>query len=387
MKLATFADAHVGSYGNKIDADTGINDRLIDMASTLNWIYEDAGDRGVSRAIFAGDMFRSHKPTPTELCFARDALAGMEIIAAIPGNHDMPRHAGESSALHPLRGSEFRVCDVPSKVHAEKFGAVSIYCLPYPNRAQLAATLPDYDKLSPAEADGCISAHLQAILQGFRAQLDSTACNILLAHISIDCAEVGAERGIMAGRDITIPLSAIPEEFDFACLGHIHKPQDFAAQGRPNVFYCGSTERIDFGEEGEEKSYVIIDTDARTWERVPIPCRRYYTYQYELYADGDALSNFHPENARDAIVRCKMSRPDNITPDYDKPRKWAEDAGCFEWRGFDENVQRVASVRSEEIVTAQTLEELLGVWHEASSCDVPLDDLLPVAQEIERSVV
>jgi DNA repair exonuclease SbcCD nuclease subunit len=268
---------------------------------------------------------------------------------------------------------------------------VQIGLLPYPNRAQLAATLPDYDKLSPEEADKLVSAHVEAILRGLAAQLDPGKPSILLAHISVDAAEVGAERSIMAGRDITIPLSAIPEEFSFVALGHIHKAQDFSAYGRPNVFYCGSTDRIDFSEEHEEKSYVIIDLEAGIWERVPIPCRAYRTFDYEArheYFEGwrDYPDEEVQAMACDAICRVRVFRDENRRPDYTSIQASLEAGNCFDFRGFEEKVERVASVRSEEIVTAQGTAEMLGVWHDAKSCQVPLDALVDAGLELEKQV-
>jgi len=338
-------------------------------------------------------MFRNSKPSPTELVKVSKALASHEDvdkILMIPGNHDLPRSKGEVCALEPLvwEACSICVCIETPQCYKLSDSQFQLATLPYPNRAQLAATLPDYDKLSPEEVDRLVSAHVEAILRGLAAQLDPDKPSILLAHISVDAAEVGAERSIMAGRDITIPLHAIPEEFTFVCLGHIHKVQDFSAYGRSNVFYCGSTDRIDFGEEDEEKSYVMIDLKAMSWERVPIPCRRYKTFFYSAIDSNNGWwSNASNDDARDAIVRIKLSREENTKPDYDALQLEVEEAGCFDFQGFVEDVQRVASVRSEEIIGAQTLEELLGVWHESKSCQVPLSELVPTGVELERKTL
>ena len=189
----------------------------------------------------------------------------------------------------------------------------------------------------------------------------------------------------MAGRDITIPLSAIPEEFDFVVLGHIHKAQDFGKYGRPNVFYCGSTDRIDFGEESEEKSYVVMDLDNKTWERVPIPCRKYITLSGSVSDAGIWSNDSVPlPDVKDAICRIRIKRSENAKPNYDAISSITN--GCFDFRGFTEDVQRTASIRSEEIVKAESLPDLLKVWHECKQCDVNLEDLTHSAQEMERQV-
>jgi exonuclease SbcD len=216
--------------------------------------------------------------------------------------------------------------------------------------------------------------------------LDPARPSILLGHISIDAAEAGAERGIMAGRDITIPLSAIPEAFTFAVFGHIHKAQDFGHLGRSNVLYTGSTERIDAGEESEQKSYIILDLDTATWERVEIPCRRYCTIH--VASSDDTVFDFDTDlqMAEDAICRVAIERAENERPDYQRLQTLVEQAGCWDFRGFVEDVSRSAAVRSADIVQAQSLEELLGVWHAAKGCEIPLEDLVAAGSELERSV-
>jgi exonuclease SbcD len=389
MIVSAFSDCHIGSYAKKLNQETGLNSRFLDMLDSLRFVAEDCKRRRVDAALFGGDLYRNHKPTPTESIAAHRLmryLAERMPLVMIDGNHDLPRGANESSAVELVAASmpTFGYSPAPKQYAIGAGGGFQLFTLPFPNRSQLAAKLPGYANLSPEETDQVMTAHLSAILQGFRANIDPSKPSILLAHISVDCAETGEERSIMAGRDITIPLSAIPEEFTFVALGHVHKAQDFGAYGRPNVFYCGSTDRISFGEEEEQKSYVVVDTVSKTWERVPIPCREYQTFDVRTI-DRD----YHwpsLETAKDAICRVKIQRQENDKPDYEAIRTAIEDAGAFDFRGFVEDVQRVASVRSEEIVHAQTLEELLRIWAESKNCDVPIDELSHAAGEMEREV-
>lgn len=393
MKLAAFADCHIGSYGKKLDPETGLNARLLDTAASLRFVAEDARDRQVDGMLFGGDLFRNAKPTPTELDLAWGALKPAALpYWGIEGNHDIPRSSHERSSLVPvwraLKGADNRLFDRPELV---KYPSFQIAALPYPNRAQLAARLPDYANLSPEEADRLIGAHLDAILRGLADQLDPSLPSVLLAHLSIDLAAPGAERGVMAGRDITIPLTAVPEEFTFAVFGHIHYAQDFGQYGRPNVFYAGSTDRIDFGEEGQAKSYVLMDLEAGTWERVPIPCREYCTVHYEFGDIGGtsfitAADDSNP-NINGSICRVKISRPGHVKPGYAEIQASVETLGAWDFRGFIEDVQRTAAVRSEEITRAQTIEELLGVWHAAKGCEVPVNELVAAGGELEKAVM
>jgi hypothetical protein len=44
-------------------------------------------------------------------------------------------------------------------------------------------------------------------------------------------------------------------------------------------------------------------------------------------------------------------------------------------------------VRSEDIVAAQTLEELIEVWHGSKACQVPIGELVTAGAELERKVI
>lgn len=385
MKLAAFGDPHIGPYDKKLDSETGLNARLLDTSDSLHFVMMDSAIRQVDGVLFVGDMFRNHKPTPTELVLANKCLSLSRVdTIMIPGNHDLPRCASEHSAIEPLRTAYQDIHNMPTFL--DNWHGIQLATLPYPNRAQLAASISGYDKLSPDEADRLIEAHVAAILQGFRARLNPNRPSILLAHISIDLAEAGQERGIMAGRDIAIPLAAIPEEFTFVVLGHIHKAQDFAQYGRPNVLYTGSTDRINFGEEGEEKSYVILDTDAGTYERVPIPCREYTTVDV-VFEEGEFRCNHSLDGLKGSICRARIKRPENAKPDYPTIQRWCEEVGgCWDFRGFVEDVQRVAAVRSEEVTRAESIADLVHIWRDSKGVDVPVEDLVAGAQELERMV-
>lgn len=382
--LAAFSDPHVSSYANKIDLASGLNSRLLDTAASLDYVCKDIELRGIKEALCAGDLYRSSKPTMTEMCYVMRSLYYSKVnYWMIAGNHDMPRSSNESTAIDPLITVDNNVyfVNMPRVIQRETY---QLACLPFPNRSKLAEVIPDYNRLSPAEADEVISGHIALILQNFRQQLVPGVPSVLMMHLSVDVAESGTEKEIMVGRDITIPLSAIPDEFDFVVLGHIHKPQDFAKYGRPNMFYCGSTDRINFGEESEEKSYVIMNLDDKTWERVSIPCRNYCTIDVEY--DNDGVYTSHANNiVTNSICRIKIKRPDNVRPNYDE--LLLDTAGCFDFRGFTEDVRRTSLIRSEEIVKAESLPELLTVWHESKGCEVNLDDLIHAGQEIERQAI
>jgi exonuclease SbcD len=66
----------------------------------------------------------------------------------------------------------------------------------------------------------------------------------------------------MLGADLVLPGSLVRDaRLDYVALGHIHKPQDLNANAHPPVIYPGSIERVDFGEAGDDKFFIIAEVE------------------------------------------------------------------------------------------------------------------------------
>lgn len=383
MKIACFADAHISPYGRKVDPASGLNARFLDIVESTRFVVKDSQKRGCTELLFAGDMFRTNKPTPTELVMVGNALQGFNgPVFGIPGNHDLPRNPGEHHALAPITKMDtyehpqvIPMCAtqwaVDDPAQAEGY---NLAVLPYPSRSQLAAAMPEYSSAAPEDIDRLIGAHLGMILQGLAAQCDPNKPSVLLAHISVDTA-LANDDNLMAGRDITISLDQIPESFTFVVLGHIHRPQEL----RRNVFYCGGLDRFDFGDrEDEPRSYVILDTEAGAYERIEIPIRPYRTWHIDLSKSASPMPD-----VKNAICRVKIRRTDEQKPDYDKVQRTLEDAGCWDFRGFAEDVQRVSAARSADIESMSSLPDMLALYHTLKNLMADLGELICAADELE----
>jgi exonuclease SbcD len=98
----------------------------------------------------------------------------------------------------------------------------------------------------------------------------------------------------MIGRDVVVLKSALADQtWDYVALGHIHKHQELNNGSHPPIVYPGSLERIDFGEEGERKGFVIaeITRGQTTWEFVPVEARRFLTIRIDVTASDDPLTD------------------------------------------------------------------------------------------------
>ena len=107
-----------------------------------------------------------------------------------------------------------------------------------------------------------IEAITSQIINNLIQEIDPEIPTILTAHASVQGAVYGAERSIMLGHDIVLPISLVKrQEFDYVALGHIHKAQNLNEDAQPPVIYSGSIERVDFGEVEDEKKFVIAEVE------------------------------------------------------------------------------------------------------------------------------
>jgi exonuclease SbcD len=102
---------------------------------------------------------------------------------------------------------------------------------------------------------------------GFQAH----AVNLLVAHTHLHGAAFGgSERAVHLGEDWAAPVQVLPTTAHYIALGHIHKPQQI--EGAVPARYAGSALQLDFGEAGDEKSFVLVEAEPRTRATVtPVP--------------------------------------------------------------------------------------------------------------------
>ncbi|MBE0688313.1 MAG: exonuclease subunit SbcD, partial [Anaerolineaceae bacterium] len=182
------------------------------------------------------------------------------------GNHDISPAAGRATALQ-----EFSTLSVPNVLLVSKPDFISsqqlnnlpiqIIAIPWITRSGFLSTHQDnLSKLDDVDTD--IEAIISQIIDRLLEKIDPKLPTILTAHATVQGAVYGAERSIMLGHDIVLPISLVKsKEFDYVALGHIHKAQDLNENNQPHVIYSGSIERVDFGEAKDDKFFVIAEVD------------------------------------------------------------------------------------------------------------------------------
>ena len=110
------------------------------------------------------------------------------------------------------------------------------------------------------ELGNLVAKNLEDLVSEVQEQPDLPA--VLTAHLSVSGAKHGSEQRVMIGRDVVVMKSLLADPtWDYVALGHIQKHQELNNGHRPPIVYPGSLERIDFGEEGERKGFVMVQLE------------------------------------------------------------------------------------------------------------------------------
>jgi DNA repair protein SbcD/Mre11 len=323
MRLIHFADLHLGieTYGS-YDTRRGMSTRVADFLDSFDRIVDYAIDNRADAVLFAGDAFKNRDPSPTlqrefALRIVRLSRAGIPIVLLV-GNHDLP-----STASRATHTEIYQVLDTPGvlvcrniekiTVHTRS-GPLQVVAVPWVTRTTFLAD-ESFRILAESDLDRAMGVAVSGSLRDLVDELDRTVPAVLLAHLSIQGATVGFERSIMLGRDLTLGLDDMhASAFDYVALGHIHKHQQVIA--RPPAVYSGSPERVDFGEEREDKGFIDVDiaqdeSGHRTvnWQFIKLPVRDFETLRIDA-TGAMPMSQVEREisakssRLAGAIVRC-----------------------------------------------------------------------------------
>lgn len=270
MRLLHISDTHFGRrVAGKLSRDAEF-DRVIDQ------IVAVARDQRPDLIVHSGDMFDVALPATSELrrtlTLAR-RLAEAAPVVAIAGNHDFPGlfqvfdEIFDDGSARPGQARRVRFVSRPTAsdsggilTYPAQDGAQSIRvaALPFvhPNRALREFRDTEVASRSYAAMLESVFADLgRGLDQGRDSRRD---LRVLIAHQYIEGARLsGSERRV--GAEDAHAGGVLPR-VEYGAIGHIHKPQAIAAPG-VTAQYAGSPIQLDFGEEGEEKSVVVVEAN------------------------------------------------------------------------------------------------------------------------------
>jgi DNA repair protein SbcD/Mre11 len=322
MKILHFADLHLGveTYG-KINPETGVSTRLDDFLKAFDKLVDYALENQVDLVLFCGDAYKSREPNQTQQReFARRinrlAVAGIPIFLLI-GNHDLPNAIGKATSTEIFQTLSIKnvyVSNRPEITLIEtKSGPIQVASLPWLRRSMLLKK-DEVKNMTLEQINQQMQLALTDTISYLAGKLDPSIPAVLAAHIAVATATVGSERLMAIGSDaFVLPGNIANPAFDYIALGHVHKRQVLSEN--PPVIYSGSLERVDFGEEADEKGFYVVDIgrDKKvTYEFHPVTGRSFLTITVKL-EPGDTnptetvLKAIRPAEAGESTDKCGVT--------------------------------------------------------------------------------
>jgi exonuclease SbcD len=317
LRIAHLADTHIGmeNYG-RLNPETGLNQRLHDFLSSLDQAIEGALAEHVDLVVFAGDIYKTRDPTPThQREFARRihrlSAAGVKTVL-VAGNHDLPMSAGRATSVDIFRALEITSVTTARSIGTHRIetaaGPVQVLAFPWAVRSSILAQT-EYKNHSLADLNQAMIDLTGDKLRQEAAALEPDVPAIIVGHAHLFGARIGAERLLTMGSDpMYEPQTFDLPGIDYVGLGHIHKHQ-VIHQAPPPIVYAGSIDRVDFGEEGEDKGWVLVEIGEKgraEWEFRKVKARPFLTIEAKVESDNAT------QDVVRAIVRCADRLPDAI---------------------------------------------------------------------------
>ncbi len=405
IRVLHLGDIHIGTenYG-RIDPATGVNSRVLDFLRRLDEAIGFALAEDVDLVLFAGDIYKSRDPNSTyRREFAKRVKrlsdAGLPVVLLV-GNHDQPsvhRRASSIELFRTLDVPGVYVTDKETLHHIEtKRGPIQVAAVPYPAKSRLL-TRDEYRNKTIDEIHAALLDIIGENVNELADRVDPDIPTVLLAHVSVAGAKAGSERSIMLGYDPVVLKSVLLNPtFDYVALGHIHKHQNLNEGGHPPIVYCGSIERVDFGEEKEEKGMVLAEVarGETTVRFVPLHARPFVTVRVDAREVSDpteaVMAEMVAHELRDAVVRLFVRLRPEQAPMLDENHIRRALADAFFVAAINREVESDDSLRlrfSGDFVEQATPREMLERY--MISKEVPEDRakvLLAYAEQVFADV-
>ena len=259
LKIIHTSDWHLGQnfYGY---------DRSEEQRDFLRQLADIAREHKPDALLVSGDIFHTAAPSNSavnlyveEMLNIHKACETMSIIV-IAGNHDSASRLDCDKRLWELAGVtvigslarneegsadlDRHIIRVRDKDNEVDKGIIAAVPFAYPS------SFPKTD----AEGANRQEAYFDALLHRVEEQNTSQLPVVLMAHLAVNNSDfTGHDRNMKME---CVEISSLGEGYDYAALGHIHRPQDVSERAR----YCGTPIPVSFDEQCEH-SVSIVEID------------------------------------------------------------------------------------------------------------------------------
>ncbi len=353
MKFIHLSDLHIGK---KINEFSMINDQIY----ILDQIVDIAKKEKINAVLIAGDVYDRSVP-PVEAVGIFDAFLTEFALLNIPvliisGNHDSPERLGFGSGIMENSGVYiYSVFDGTTR--SVSIDGVNFYMLPFIKPAEARRFYPDAESFEDA---------VKSVIEA--CDIHRGEKNVIISHQFVTAAGKEIIRSdsesVSVGGVDNIDASVF-SAFDYAALGHIHRPQYVLE----NIRYCGSPLKYSFSEASCGKTLTVVDSDDFSVKTIPL------VPLHDMRAIKGNIENILSEETaaaadRNDYLHITLTDEDRIIDAMDKARSVYPNVMQLEFacRKTDET-----GFYEAEDVTSKSPEELFEEFYEKQN-GRPLDD-------------
>ena len=266
MKLFHLSDLHIGlKLFNR--------DLYEDQSYILGQVIEIATREQPDAIMIAGDIYDKAIPSAEaveifDLFISRltQAVPNAEIML-ISGNHDSAPRVNVFRNI--LQRQKIHMIGMPPQLPEEQiekvvlqdeYGDVNFYLLPFVKPSMIKPIVGSDENGNNLSYNDAIHKLIQ------REQIDSNARNVLVSHqfylpASTDPNSVERmDSEVRTVGNIDAVKADILERFDYAALGHIHKPMKV---GSEISRYCGTPLACSVSEAGQKKGLIMVSLEEK----------------------------------------------------------------------------------------------------------------------------
>ncbi len=255
MKFFHLSDLHIGKQLHRYSMAAEQRDILDQIVALAKEEQPDA-------VIVAGDIYDSAVPSAESVSLfdhfltALSELKPQPDIFLIAGNHDsarrldfassiLARHHVHIAGMPPVREDEF----IKRVTLTDAYGEVDFYLLPFVKPSYVRGLFP--------EETLTYDLAVRRLLE--RETICEERRNVMISHQFYTAGASGpavcdSEVRLVGGIE-NVDVSVL-QPFDYAALGHIHRPQKI---GSERYRYCGTPLAYSVSEAGDEKSVTVVE--------------------------------------------------------------------------------------------------------------------------------
>lgn len=268
------ADWHIENISDSWMVETKdgmLPSKVAETFKQIDYMINYAIKNKVSKFIIAGDLTHNNRPIPKYIRMLIARLNKLEKAGIttwiLKGNHE--ENNLNEDALAPIKEINYNYITVYDDFAVSIDGRYIIIPHMSRNRFGVNAT------------ENHVSMEIKReVSDALKTTRKNKKKAIIFGHLHAAGAVTGAEQFLMKGGINFIDVKKENVQIEKIFLGHIHKYQMLKSK---KISYCGSIVRTDFGEEKEDKGFIIYNEKTKKEKFIKLDTVEYKTININLF--------------------------------------------------------------------------------------------------------